>query len=418
MNTALYTGTCNPPRRAKRARAGDAPAPSTITNSVLSTTQRRPQLLPKAPSNQSNAIPVDSSDDEEDEYDPDTSIPVPKRRGCKPGPLSRSARESQRKLNHSRIEKARRTKINETLSTLSDLVNDGDRKKAEPVAPEGKTGGKKSEKEFKLDVLVKAVDYMQELIARVKELESSRCSQCSSTAHNASPPSTSTVSGKRKRSIDDVEVIDVEHDAPAHDEYIGDDEKASSDKDDELEEIPPPQVPSSRRSSVHPSPRLPPIASWLPHPYVDPSCIAALRDPNTNSPQATSHLPSPPPSGSFRSTAPESIHTLPSLTLPGPVRPMDAPPIISRPSVSSRRMSIVSTGARSVLTSPSVSPTWTPEDEKHAASMLLQMSTSPSSSRSNSSMGIKSLSKQQVPTSAEKRTAPMTVQTPGSLLGM
>lgn len=38
--------------------------------------------------------------------------------------MSRTARESLRKLNHSKIEKARRTKINETLATLSTLVND------------------------------------------------------------------------------------------------------------------------------------------------------------------------------------------------------------------------------------------------------------------------------------------------------
>lgn len=415
MNTGLYA-SCNPPRRAKRARTDDAL--SSITAHASSSTPKRPQLLPKVPRTQPNNAPLDSSEDDEDEYDPSTSVPAPKRRGRKPGPLSRSARESQRKLNHSRIEKARRTKINETLSTLSNLVNDDDRKKAEPE-PEGKAGGKKSEKEFKLDVLVKAVDYMQELIARVKELEDNRCSQCMGGARSSSPVLNNDGSNKRKRPADDIEFIDVEHDNAEFDEYVGDDEKAS-DKDDEIEEILPPQnLPSSRRSSVHPSPspRLPPIASWLPHPYVDPSCIAALTDSNSNTPQVISHLPSPPPSGNFRAIAPESIQTLPSLTLPAPARPMDAPPILSRPGQSSRRMSIVSTGSRSVLASPNASPTWTPEDEKHAASMLLQMSTSPSSSRSNSSSGVKGVPKQHVHSPAERRNS-FTVQTPGSLLGM
>ena len=52
-----------------------------------------------------------------------TPTPTPaKRRGRKPGTLSRAARESQRKLNHSRIEKARRSKINEALAALRELV--------------------------------------------------------------------------------------------------------------------------------------------------------------------------------------------------------------------------------------------------------------------------------------------------------
>ena len=52
---------------------------------------------------------------------PDLVPSVPAKRGRKPGPLSRSAREAQRRLNHSIIEKARRTKINDTLATLRQL---------------------------------------------------------------------------------------------------------------------------------------------------------------------------------------------------------------------------------------------------------------------------------------------------------
>lgn len=55
--------------------------------------------------------------------DPSPSSAAPKKRGRKPGgALSRSARESQRKINHSRIEKARRSKINDALDALRRLV--------------------------------------------------------------------------------------------------------------------------------------------------------------------------------------------------------------------------------------------------------------------------------------------------------
>ncbi|KAF9470460.1 hypothetical protein BDN70DRAFT_821348, partial [Pholiota conissans] len=55
---------------------------------------------------------------------PDPSdLPLPPaKRGRKPGPLSRTAREAQRRLNHSIIEKARRTKINDALAALKQLV--------------------------------------------------------------------------------------------------------------------------------------------------------------------------------------------------------------------------------------------------------------------------------------------------------
>src|SRR6266571_1606089 len=43
------------------------------------------------------------------------ALPAAAKRGRKPGPLSKSAREAQRRLNHSIIEKARRTKINDAL---------------------------------------------------------------------------------------------------------------------------------------------------------------------------------------------------------------------------------------------------------------------------------------------------------------
>ncbi|TFK89543.1 hypothetical protein K466DRAFT_584534 [Polyporus arcularius HHB13444] len=195
----VYAASCNPPRRAKRQRTsslggGDAPPTTTTPTTSASPQQQRrvvprPPILPKGPVADREHAPPDSDSvsDEEDDYDPGRdAAPAPKRRGRKPGTMSRSARESLRKLNHSRIEKARRTKINETLTTLSTLVGEREQvlslEKAEvsvaPVEEKGKKGkGKAEEKEFKLDVLVKAVEYMQELVVRVQALETKMCSE-------------------------------------------------------------------------------------------------------------------------------------------------------------------------------------------------------------------------------------------------
>ncbi|KAI0080393.1 hypothetical protein K474DRAFT_1657806 [Panus rudis PR-1116 ss-1] len=406
-----YTASCNPPRRAKRARtSAEASQPSTSQPATASQSSRRPHLLPRDSTSGAAHGPGDSeSSDDEDEYDP-VAAPAPKRRGRKPGPLSRSARESQRKLNHSRIEKARRTKINEALSTLSTLVNEGERRRAklsgdirEQVQEKGKASGKgkSEEKEFKLDVLVKAVTYMQELIARVQELENHQCSHCAASTSAAIP-----VVGKRKR--DDV-IIDVERDGEA---YAGDDENGG--KDEDVVETSPRTVPRFPSTQPTPSPRLPPIASWLPHPYVDPSCIAAMSD--AVSPKEPKQLPSPPPSGNTHTSLPTSLSTLPALSLPAPARPLmnDLPKKRTAPSSSPEALARRSMSLSAV--SPLVSPAWTPEDE-HAATMLLQMSsktTPPTSSSSGSKSPV-------LPRAIRRSTtgsASVTVQTPSSLLGM
>ncbi|KAI0795485.1 hypothetical protein C8Q75DRAFT_453308 [Abortiporus biennis] len=413
-DTVAYAGSCNPPRRAKRART-EQPAPTPATTIPA---QRQ-----------------DSSDDE-DEYDPGEVAPTPKRRGRKPGTMSRSARESQRKLNHSRIEKARRTKINDALATLSELVNDRDRQVAAssgspPVDPV-KAKGRGGEKEFKLDVLVKAVSYMQELITRVGVLESRGCDRCQTSLKIISGSvSSSTSAVKRKRAVDEVEEeidVDVEGSINQDDEdYTGDDEKCGDDMDEDEERSV--VVPLSRISSLHPtpSPRLPPIASWLPHPYVDPSCIAAAAD------SGNVQLPSPPLSSSFRPSVTLNIQSLPALTLPAPARPFhdlnsherSKPIPISPPS---RRPSNAASISSRIGSSPTVSPTWTPEDE-NAASLLLQMSSSPPSSvSSSSSMGMSKLKLPQTVSMSESlpignreklsQALSMQIQTPSSMLGM
>ncbi|KAJ2988523.1 hypothetical protein NUW54_g9088 [Trametes sanguinea] len=93
-------------------------------------------------------------------------------------------------------------------------------------------------------------------------------------------------------------------------------------------------------------------------------------------------LPSPPSSGRFRPAA--TLSNMPALSLPGPAQPLalslDAAQ--KRPGVLPPRQR-----RQSVSASPSMSPTWTPEDET-AASLLLEMSSKPSSSARARGAGI------------------------------
>ncbi|KNZ74459.1 hypothetical protein J132_06836 [Termitomyces sp. J132] len=89
-----YAASVNPDRRAKQ-----------ISTPTERTTQRTILLQPASPPS------TDGS-----EFKPN-SVRAPVKRG----PLSRAARETQRKLNHSIIEKARRTKINDALTSLKQL---------------------------------------------------------------------------------------------------------------------------------------------------------------------------------------------------------------------------------------------------------------------------------------------------------
>lgn len=348
--TVPYTASCNPPRRAKRARTDGKDRDDTVRTPVR---RARPAILPKGPVPRSSSpaqevLGSDSGD--EDDYEPKTTQ---RRRGRKPGTMSRSARESLRKLNHSRIEKARRTKINETLAALSALVNEAEQEKAAAtgVTLEPQAKGRAEEKEFKLDVLVKTVTYVQDLIAKVRTLEDTArcCPHCSRDRVAGSAPA-------QKRNWPVEEDVEMEG---SDMEYAGDDEKGDGELELDRSSAAPP-------TSTHPtpSPRLPPIAAWLPHPYVDPSCIAAISDSRN-----TSQLPSPPPSATFRAMSGVPARDMPALMLPAPAHPLET---ASVEKAFERR---TSTHSRS--------PTRTPEDET-AASLLLQMSSSPASMRSSS----------------------------------
>ncbi|KAJ4495276.1 hypothetical protein C8R41DRAFT_763023, partial [Lentinula lateritia] len=107
----VYNASVNPSRRAKVTRMTERtilprqmPVPQSASDNAESTMTVAPEP------NQGHVL---------------SRSPTTAKRGRKPASnasgLSRSAREAQRKLNHSIIEKARRTKINEALAELANL---------------------------------------------------------------------------------------------------------------------------------------------------------------------------------------------------------------------------------------------------------------------------------------------------------
>lgn len=356
---AVYAASVNPPRRAKRMRTDElhplAPAPDASTSAALA---------PGA----DQGLEENDTDDEEDGQagDDDDVVPPPRRRGRKPSTVSRAARESQRRQNHSRIEKARRTKINDALAALRHLVPgsvDGDDEEQD-------TSGKKrrQEKEFKLEVLERTVVYVQELQERVRVLEKN-------TAGSVKP----SLGRKRQReeaavgSSDDSEFTPLPPPLPS---------ASTSWKDAPSRHVSISQSPMARASnaalSAYPSPlllptasntpmlqpidssirttTLPSISSWLGHVPPSPS-VQPERSAHTvmslRPQRPPTSLPTPPTSGTLGPTA--------CATLP-PTLALELPNVASRDAFPSRDK-----GEKS---------DWTPEDES-AASLLLNMRTSP-----------------------------------------
>jgi len=106
--------------------------------------------------------------------------------GSGSGYMSRSQREHARRLNHSKIEKRRRVKINDTLDELRKLIPIGWKAKDPSHLPAGlgvaevgvgeddpnaREEAGKEDKGFKLDVLENTVDYVVFLQKRIMELE-------------------------------------------------------------------------------------------------------------------------------------------------------------------------------------------------------------------------------------------------------
>ena len=344
LHKDLYSASCNPPRRAKR--------PSVVEPSLS------PQPLHSMPSIV-NSIVAD-----------DVPAPLatgPAKRGRKPGPLSRSAREAQRRLNHSIIEKARRTKINDTLATLRQLVPldygtspqsqhededneddddedfpDGAKRPSKPK-PKTTTGKREEkEKEFKLEILVRTVSFLQDLLKRVDTMENtlSVCQHCGASQ------------SCKKRKHDDVDVDQpfkqpkVARNAEEHPRQVL---KLHGDPIFSNPYNPP--IPTSNSSTVpnmgSPSgARLPSISSWLPDTAID-STLPLPQSKAKGSPNLFSY-PSPPSSTHF-----------------DPIRTSQVPPVLN--------LGPVATAAMVAL------PPHTSEDES-AASLLLQIAKSPTSS--------------------------------------
>ncbi|KAF9265541.1 hypothetical protein L218DRAFT_957139 [Marasmius fiardii PR-910] len=324
--TDVYTASCNPSRKAKVPRLPES----------------SPQLGASTTAVPSASIPEDAS----------TSQPQPQpvKRGRKPGTMSKAARETQRKLNHSIIEKARRTKINDALATLRQLVppdfgNENLKKQAdqgdadveeedgddgdyqEKITLKPKKTGKKEEKEreFKLEILIRTVSYMQHLIRRVEELEEQ--SGTEPLNHSSDPK-------KRKR--------DTVTDNTAHpDRGINRRRKLDS--------------PIEQSSEHFSRPRLPSISAWLPE--IDPALKSHSHSPPSHTflslPLASpAHLPSPPSSTQFKPLSPshKGLPQLPSLNL-GPT-------------------AVITRSCSNTLTSTAAAGPATPEEES-AATVLL-----------------------------------------------
>ncbi|KAH8829638.1 hypothetical protein DL96DRAFT_1067941 [Flagelloscypha sp. PMI_526] len=250
-------------------------------------------IIPRAAAEEYDATSED--DDSEPSWTPSTSIATAgSRRGRKPAnaALSRSAREAQRRENHSRIEKLRRTKINNALATLRELVppeyskqlldSKGDDEIWTPSSPKTSKGGKRptKEKEFKLEILIKTVSYMQDLIAQKDELEqklsSCSCASINTNSVSVAPGSSQTLPEKRKST-----------------EEFRDNARGG------------------KRLHLSPSesPALPSIADWLPEPV--------------EASGSTPYLPSPPSSTQFSTTSSQFVPPLslgpPATVLPPPM---------------------------------------------------------------------------------------------------
>ncbi|KAF8153182.1 hypothetical protein B0H34DRAFT_784357 [Crassisporium funariophilum] len=407
----IYSASCNPTRRAKRALiVGSFPTPSA----------HHPQpraILPMRPYHPREIITT---------TDPVVPPPPPAKRGRKPGPLSRTAREAQRRLNHSIIEKARRTKINDALATLRQLVPvDYGYPKVQPSddqeeeeeddddeyednekksKPKGKGTGKREEKEkeFKLEILVRTVSFLQDLLKRVDVLESTvpACSNCNDRIDTGKKRKRSQTMGNE----DHNDAVDQEprnatvrrrlEEPPLQSAGSNDGPMVSATNNV-------PDNPTQSHAYVYPAlvadARLPSISSWLPNSVIDPSLLPPQpkhplpNNHNSTNANIASYLPSPPSSTHF-----------------DPIRTSQIPPVLNLGPVATAAM---------------VNSIRTPEDES-AASLLLQIASSPPfrpvTSSSTASYGLPDPSSFVLhsDTRTQREGNMRQAQTPASLLGL
>ncbi|KZO94721.1 hypothetical protein CALVIDRAFT_528642 [Calocera viscosa TUFC12733] len=268
--------------------------------------------------------------------------PQPTSQPTQPTDPSRAARDTARKVNHSRIEKRRRERINDALSALRRLVpreeelermQRGDEApfrseeaadRADAAAALAAAGkGKGKGKEFKLEVLDRTVAYVRFLINRLRESEGAVAGALAAGA--VAPLSTL----KRKREDSDEEEGDMSDESDDGEEEDEDEEE----EDEEEEEEPPRQGTNGHTRPLAPSSDSPPypllptptLPSWharhaegdKPHQHIRTSSARSL----PVSPAML--LPSPPASGRQEATiSPTSQPPVlrlpePSLALPG-----------------------------------------------------------------------------------------------------
>ena len=271
-----HLGMVNPPRRVKRLREIALKDPSSSIPPVT------PSLSPSSTSSDTRAS-----------LPPVSTAAAPRRRGRKPaGPLSKSAREQLRKTNHSVIEKRRREKINEALASLRELV-----------PHEKQEGEKKEDKEFKLEVLVRTVEYLSVMVDKVKNLEGAKCQKCGGSLQDSAKPS----------SEDDQTSRTLKRKRGAYDEDSSIQSNKSRHPDTPTISLP--ETTACPQSSTEPQPpRLPSISSWM---SMDPPLTGP-------SPLANSHayqLPSPPHTAPFAPITITSSGFPPRLVLPSPIAP-------------------------------------------------------------------------------------------------
>ncbi|KAF8625616.1 hypothetical protein AX17_006802 [Amanita inopinata Kibby_2008] len=337
----------------------------------LRSSGKRAPLHPAHPTNTSPTTATTTTTTTSDD------APQPQKpRGRKPGPLSRTAREAQRKLNHSIIEKARRTKINEALAELRQLVpaefgatspTDSDDDDDDGNGGYGVRQPKK-EKEFKLEILERTVAYLKDLTERCGELQKQRQN------------SGMLGSGTRGRKSD----------------KDGGGESGSAD--------------SPRSRKRHRCEPLPPISSWLPlssPPFLPPSSPLDLPSSGSNK---KSNITAMQPS-SYLLTPPSSTHFAP-LHVPAPISPSSSSSQIPSLTLGPTAVPLPNPTLVKALPKPiacssstltwATTPTPTPLSDKTAASLLLTMRLihhSPASMPAGT-------------------TPPRVVETPGSILGL
>ncbi|CAE6511369.1 unnamed protein product [Rhizoctonia solani] len=237
---------------------------------------------------------------------PVTPIPVveppPKaKRGRKPNPGSKSTREALRKESHSRIEKRRREKINETLTTLRELIAEGEgntrQQHSPPPGPE---------REFKLELLERTVAFVRGLVDKTRRLEQELNDLRGPVAPGDEEDAALEPPRKRKRAATPSSSPQA---GPSreHDSVVDDIDIDGSSVLSELEsEVAAPlsPAPTPHRNVVFPT--IAPRRSMS---------IAALL-----SPSVVPALPSPPPSGNLHSlvSASAAESQMESLSLPSP----------------------------------------------------------------------------------------------------